>query len=71
MLIQISDYFLQLCRSITIFSIGQISDYFANCRYENEDSNGNQAGFLNAGKKPSDCKMVAKATFSFSVSATN
>ena len=35
-------------------------------RYD-EDSNGNQAGFLNAGKKPSDCKMVAKALFSFQV----
>lgn len=35
------------------------------CRYE--DSNGNQAVFLNAGKKPDDCKMVAKALFSFQV----
>jgi len=34
-------------------------------RYEQEDTNGNQALFLNAGKKPSDCKMVAKASFSF------
>jgi len=34
-------------------------------RYEQEDANGNQALFLNAGKKPSDCKMVAKASFSF------
>ena len=35
------------------------------CRYE--DSNGNQAVFLSAGKKPDDCKMVAKALFSFQV----
>lgn len=33
-------------------------------RYE-EDSNGNSTIFLNAGKKPTDCKMVAKALFSF------
>jgi len=33
-------------------------------RYE-EDSNGNSTIFLNAGKKPADCKMVAKALFSF------
>ena len=35
-----------------------------NSRYE-EDSNGNSTIFLNAGKKPADCKMVAKALFSF------
>jgi len=34
-------------------------------RYEDENSIGNQALFLNAGKKPEDCKMVAKALFSF------
>ena len=34
-------------------------------RYEQEDSNGNSTLFLNAGKKPTDCKMVAKALFSF------
>ena len=34
-------------------------------RYEDENSLGNQALFLNAGKKPDDCKMVAKALFSF------
>ena len=33
-------------------------------RYE-EDSNSNSTIFLNAGKKPADCKMVAKALFSF------
>merc|ERR1712106_1197380 len=34
-------------------------------RYEDQDINGNQALFLNAGKKPDDCKMVARALFSF------
>lgn len=34
-------------------------------RYEDQDTNGNHAVFLNAGKKPDDCKMVAKALFSF------
>jgi len=34
-------------------------------RYDEEDVNGNQTLFLNAGKKPSDCKMVSKAIFSF------
>eukprot|EP00091_Calanus_sinicus_P022083 TRINITY_DN6846_c0_g1_i2.p1 TRINITY_DN6846_c0_g1~~TRINITY_DN6846_c0_g1_i2.p1 ORF type:complete len:498 (+),score=107.66 TRINITY_DN6846_c0_g1_i2:357-1850(+) len=34
-------------------------------RYEDQDVNGNQALFLNAGKKPDDCKMVARALFSF------
>merc|ERR1712013_907883 len=34
-------------------------------RYEDQDINGNQALFLNAGKKPEDCKMVARALFSF------
>lgn len=34
-------------------------------RYEEQDVNGNQALFLNAGKKPDDCKMVARALFSF------
>ena len=36
-------------------------------RYEDQDINGNQALFLNAGKKPEDCKMVARALFSFQV----
>ena len=36
-------------------------------RYEDQDTNGNHATFLNAGKKPDDCKMVAKALFSFQV----
>ncbi len=31
--------------------------------------NGNQAIFLNAGRKPEDCKMVARALFSFQVRA--
>ena len=34
-------------------------------RYEDENSLGNEAIFLNAGKKPDDCKMVARAVFSF------
>jgi len=34
-------------------------------RYEDENSLGNEAIFLNAGKKPDDCKMVARAIFSF------
>lgn len=34
-------------------------------RYEDEDALGNQAIYLNAGKKPDDCKMVAKSLFSF------
>ena len=34
-------------------------------RYEDENSLGNEAIFLNAGKKPEDCKMVARAIFSF------
>jgi len=34
-------------------------------RYEEQDVLGNQALFLNAGKKPDDCKMVARALFSF------
>jgi len=34
-------------------------------RYEDQDALGNQALFLNAGKKPEDCKMVARALFSF------
>lgn len=34
-------------------------------RYEDQDALGNQAIFLNAGKKPDDCKMVARALFSF------
>lgn len=34
-------------------------------RYEDQDVNGNQAVFLNAGRKPEDCKMVARALFSF------
>jgi len=34
-------------------------------RYEQEETNGSQALFLNAGKKPTDCKNVAKALFSF------
>merc|ERR1712106_122381 len=34
-------------------------------RYEDQDVNGNQALFLNAGKKPDDCKMVARSLFSF------
>jgi hypothetical protein len=37
------------------------------CRYEDQDVNGNQAIFLNAGRKPDDCKMVARALFSFQV----
>ena len=43
----------------------------ANCnrRYEEQDANGHQALYLNAGKKPDDCKMVAKAIFSFQVSS--
>ena len=39
-------------------------------RYEQEDSNGNQALFLNAGKKPADCKLVAKALFNFKAQNT-
>jgi hypothetical protein len=38
-------------------------------RYEDQDVNGNQAIFLNAGRKPEDCKMVARALFSFQVRA--
>jgi len=34
-------------------------------RYEDQDVNGNQAIFLNAGRKPEDCKMVARALYSF------
>jgi len=34
-------------------------------RYEDQDVNGNQAVFLNAGRKPEDCKMVARALYSF------
>ncbi len=29
--------------------------------------NGNQAVYLNAGRKPEDCKMVARALYSFQV----
>merc|ERR1719391_146131 len=34
-------------------------------RYEDQDVNGNQAIFLNAGRKPEDCKMVTRALYSF------
>jgi hypothetical protein len=35
-------------------------------RYEDQDINGNtSAAFLNAGAKPSSCKQVARALFSF------
>jgi len=34
-------------------------------RYEDEGMNGSQAVFLNAGKRPEDCTMVAKALYSF------
>jgi hypothetical protein len=36
-------------------------------RYEDGVEVGNQASYLNAGKKPEDCKMVARAIFSFQV----
>ena len=36
-------------------------------RYEDQDINGNQAVYLNAGRKPEDCKMVARALYSFQV----
>jgi len=34
-------------------------------RYEDEALNGSQAVFLNAGKRPDDCTMVAKGLYSF------
>jgi len=34
-------------------------------RYEDQDVNGNQASFLNAGRKPEDCKSIARALYSF------
>jgi len=34
-------------------------------RYEEENGTGNQAIFLNAGKKPDDCKFVSRALYSF------
>jgi len=34
-------------------------------RYSEQDVNGNQAVFLNAGRKPEDCKMVVRALYSF------
>ncbi len=43
--------------------------YICGLRYEDQDVNGNQAIFLNAGRKPEDCKMVARALFSFQVRA--
>ena len=60
-------------RNLLFLSTGQYNSHSAwsdvlilsVCRYE--DSNGNHAVFLSAGKKPDDCKMVAKALFSFQV----
>jgi len=34
-------------------------------RYSEHDVNGNQAIFLNAGRKPEDCKMISRALYSF------
>jgi len=34
-------------------------------RYSEQDVNGNQAIFLNAGRKPEDCKIVVRALYSF------
>ena len=50
-------------QQVKLFSVYLIASALS--RYEDENSLGNEAIFLNAGKKPDDCKMVARAVFSF------